>query len=158
MTKEKWIAVSVGILVVGFFAFGRDVMNFFQLGGVSSTATPQQQVSLQQSVATSDVVVGTGDVAQVGDLLTVNYTGILQDGVIFDSSLSRGTPFQFVLGAGQVIAGWDKGFIGMRVGGNRILVIPPSLAYGDKTFGPIPANSTLIFEVELLGVEKPPTQ
>ena len=158
MTKEKWIAVVAGILVVGFFAFGHDVLNFLQLGsfgGSNQRASVQPSANVGQTVATSDVTVGSGNVAAVGDLLTVNYTGVLQSGVVFDSSIPRGQPFQFVLGAGQVIAGWDQGIVGMRVGGRRILVIPPSLAYGDQAIGPIPANSTLIFEVELLSVQKP---
>jgi len=110
------------------------------------------QNTAPESLVIEDVVVGVGDEATVGSVITVHYIGVLQNGQKFDSSIDRGQPFQFVLGAGQVIAGWDQGFEGMKVGGKRILVIPPSLGYGPNPVGPIPANSTLIFEVELLGV------
>ncbi len=100
-----------------------------------------------------DVVVGNGTEAVVGKRVSVHYTGTLTNGSKFDSSLDRGTPFQFVLGAGQVIKGWDQGVAGMRVGGKRKLTIEPDLAYGARGFPPvIPPNSTLEFEVELLGV------
>lgn len=101
---------------------------------------------------------------QAGDKITVNYKGTLEsDGSQFDSSYDRGTPFEFTLGAGQVIAGWDQGLVGMCIGEGRKLTIPPSLGYGNYANGPIPASSTLIFETELLGIdgvqpdpEKPP--
>jgi peptidylprolyl isomerase len=100
-----------------------------------------------------DITVGTGATAAAGDTLTVNYTGTLLDGTKFDSSLDPGrTPFQFVLGAGQVIAGWDQGLVGMKVGGRRKLTIPPSLGYGSRAVGPIPPNSTLVFVVDLLSI------
>lgn len=98
-----------------------------------------------------DETVGTGAAAQSGDTLTVNYTGKLDNGTIFDTSVGK-TPFQFTLGAGQVIPGWDQGLQGMKVGGKRILIIPPEMAYGAQGIGPIPPNATLTFEVELLGV------
>ena len=97
---------------------------------------------------------GTGTVVtKVGDMISVHYTGTLADGTKFDSSLDRGTPFKFDLGAGQVIKGWDQGLTGMKVGEKRRLTVPPSLGYGDQAMGTkIPANSTLIFEVELLEI------
>ncbi len=100
-----------------------------------------------------DVKVGTGDEAVANKKVTVHYTGTLTDGTKFDSSVDRGTPFTFTLGAGEVIQGWDQGVAGMKVGGKRKLTIPPSLGYGSQANGPIPANSTLIFDVELLKVE-----
>lgn len=100
-----------------------------------------------------DVQVGTGEEAVSGKKVTVHYTGTLSDGTKFDSSVDRGTPFTFNLGAGEVIQGWDQGVAGMKVGGKRKLTIPPSLGYGSQANGPIPANSTLIFDVELLKVE-----
>ena len=102
----------------------------------------------------NDVLVGEGDEAKSGDEVSVHYTGTLTDGTKFDSSVDRGVPFTFNLGAGQVIAGWDQGVVGMKVGGKRQLTIPSDLAYGNRANGSIPANSTLLFEIELLGVNQ----
>jgi FKBP-type peptidyl-prolyl cis-trans isomerase len=99
-----------------------------------------------------DRVIGTGATAANGDTVTVHYVGTLQDGTKFDSSYDANRPFAFKVGVGQVIQGWDLGIPGMRVGGKRRLTIPPSLAYGNRANGPIPANSTLIFDIELLSV------
>lgn len=100
-----------------------------------------------------DLVEGTGAVASAGQQVQVHYTGWLTDGSKFDSSVDRGQPFPFQLGAGQVIQGWDQGVVGMKVGGKRKLTIPPELGYGARGFpGAIPPNATLVFEVELLGV------
>ncbi|MFQ5570658.1 MAG: FKBP-type peptidyl-prolyl cis-trans isomerase [Rhodothermales bacterium] len=100
-----------------------------------------------------DFVVGTGPIAEPGDNLLVHYNGWLTDGTLFDSSRLNGQPFGFIIGAGQVIPGWDEGLLNMRVGGERQLVIPPHLAYGIRGRGSIPPNATLIFEVELLGIQ-----
>ncbi len=93
---------------------------------------------------------GTGLVPKSGNTVSVHYTGYFKDGSIFDSSVSRGEPFSFKLGAQQVIAGWDEGIALLKKGGKARLIIPPALGYGTETFGPIPGNSTLIFDVELL--------
>lgn len=101
-----------------------------------------------------DHQIGTGAEAVAGKTVSVHYTGTLTNGSKFDSSLDRGTPFTFTLGKGQVIQGWDKGIAGMKVGGKRRLEIPADMGYGARGFPPvIPPNSTLIFEVELLGVK-----
>ncbi len=101
-----------------------------------------------------NIKVGTGPVAQSGQKVKVHYTGWLTNGKKFDSSVDRGEPFQFMLGAGQVIKGWDEGVAGMKVGGKRQLKIPPNLGYGAAgAGGVIPPNATLIFDVELLGVQ-----
>jgi len=100
-----------------------------------------------------DIEVGSGDEAKPGQMVTVHYTGWLTDGTKFDSSVDRGDPFRFSLGAGMVIKGWDQGVAGMLVGGKRKLTIPPELGYGARgAGGVIPPNATLVFEVELLGV------
>lgn len=100
-----------------------------------------------------DIVIGAGEAPKKGDTVRVHYTGTLTNGKNFDSSVDRGQPFSFQLGMGRVIKGWDEGLSTMRVGGKRILVIPPHLAYGDRAISIIPPNSTLVFEVELLGME-----
>jgi FKBP-type peptidyl-prolyl cis-trans isomerase len=101
-----------------------------------------------------DVKVGGGDrVAAKGDTLVVDYIGTTQAGVQFDSSYVRGEPFEFTIGEGRVIEGWEKGTIGMRVGGERILVIPSSMAYGNRQVGPIPPNSPLVFSIKLLEIK-----
>lgn len=103
-------------------------------------------------VKIEDTQPGTGAAAKSGDQITVDYTGKLQDGTVFDSSMGK-TPFKFTLGAGQVIPGWDQGLVGMQVGGKRTLTIPPSLAYGEQgAGGVIPPNATLIFDVELISI------
>ena len=97
-----------------------------------------------------DIVVGAGDPAVAGDLLTVHYIGSFESGQVFENSYNSGTPYSFRLGARTVIQGWDQGLVGMRVGGKRKLTIPPDLAYGSQGRPPIPPNATLIFEIELL--------
>ncbi|MDB4935024.1 MAG: peptidyl-prolyl cis-trans isomerase [Labilithrix sp.] len=102
-----------------------------------------------------DLVVGKGTEAKTGDSVKVHYVGTLPDGKEFDSSKKHNQPFEFELGAGRVIKGWDQGVAGMKIGGKRKLTVPPSLGYGARGFPPvIPPNSTLIFEVELLEVKK----
>lgn len=147
-TKE-WIAVIIGLFVVGFFfIFGHGLLSIFNNDTERSMA-PQTEVSINEEL------IGTGEIAQPGDSIAVHYTGKFQDGTVFDSSVGRGEPFQFILGVGQVIEGWDRGVVGMRVGGKRTLIIPPQYGYGMNDYGPIPGGSTLIFEIELLRVEKP---
>ena len=99
-----------------------------------------------------DEVVGTGKTPKTGDKVKVHYTGTLEDGTQFDSSLDRNQPFEFPLGVGRVIKGWDQGIASMKVGGKRKLIIPPELAYGARAVGSIPANSILFFDVELIEV------
>jgi FKBP-type peptidyl-prolyl cis-trans isomerase len=107
-----------------------------------------------------DITAGTGAVAKEGDRVRVHYTGWLTTGKKFDSSVDAGRPFTFALGNGEVIRGWDEGVAGMKVGGKRQLRIPPELGYGEggTPDGTIPANATLIFDVQLLSVQEPPAQ
>jgi FKBP-type peptidyl-prolyl cis-trans isomerase len=113
---------------------------------------PGGEVTTPSGLKYVDEVVGTGASPKQGQNVTVHYTGTLQNGTKFDSSVDRGQPYTFPIGVGQVIRGWDEGVMTMKVGGKRRLIIPPNLGYGAVTKPNIPGNSTLIFEVELLGV------
>jgi FKBP-type peptidyl-prolyl cis-trans isomerase FkpA len=111
------------------------------------------EITTASGLIIEDLVVGQGDTAQTGQRVSVHYTGWLTDGQKFDSSKDRNDPFEFPLGRGHVIAGWDEGVAGMQVGGSRKLTIPAHLGYGERgAGGVIPPNATLIFEVELLGL------
>jgi len=123
-------------------------LEFAPVTGVDLSAMTKTDTGLYYQ----DLVVGTGVQAEPGDTLTVHYTGWLHDGTQFDSSVDRDQPFQFILGIGQVIPGWDEGVEGMQAGGKRKLVVPSDLGYGPVRNGPIPGNSTLVFDVELLAV------
>jgi len=124
----------------------------------SPSAMSATKVTTPSGLQYIDLTAGNGEVAKAGDQVSVHYTGWLQNpdgskGKKFDSSKDRGQPFQFALGQGQVIKGWDEGVQGMKVGGERELIIPPALGYGASgAGGVIPPNATLIFDVELLGV------
>jgi peptidylprolyl isomerase/FKBP-type peptidyl-prolyl cis-trans isomerase FkpA len=123
----------------------------FFLAGCGSNSNPTSSDGGQLII--QDVVVGTGATAAVGDTVTVDYVGTFTDGTVFDASSMRapGT-YTFPLGAGQVIQGWDQGIVGMRVGGERKLTIPPNLAYGALGRGVIPPNTTLLFDIKLLSI------
>lgn len=132
-----------------------DVLGSPNTGNQIQQSNPEVKQKMQDTdkLLIEDTQVGTGAEATNGAKITVNYTGMLTDGKVFDSSIPRNQPFTFNLGAGQVIQGWEQGFVGMKVGGKRKLTIPPSLGYGPQGTGPIPGNATLIFDVELLKVE-----
>lgn len=121
---------------------------------VPMLAQGAKKVTTADGLVIEEVQVGTGAEAKSGQKVVVHYSGWLTNGKKFDSSLDRGTPFEFNLGAGQVIRGWDQGVAGMKVGGKRKLTIPPTLGYGARGAGAaIPPNATLVFDVELLGVK-----
>lgn len=122
----------------------------------NNQSNPSQEESGEESMENLSVVIlqeGAGENMLVaGKTAVVHYTGTLIDGVVFDSSLTRGEPLEFTFGVGEVIAGWDKGLENMKIGEKRRLIIPPSYGYGDNKVGPIPPNSTLIFDVELVDI------
>ena len=139
LNKNEWIAIVVAVFLIGFFFFQGDLAGILGGSNINMTKETENRVA--------------GAVAINGSLVTVNYVGKFQNGTVFDSSASHGQPFQFVLGEGQVIKGWDQGVVGMKVGEKKTLIVPPELGYGPNDYGPIPGNSTLIFEVELLAIK-----
>ncbi|HPX51727.1 MAG TPA: FKBP-type peptidyl-prolyl cis-trans isomerase [Candidatus Pacearchaeota archaeon] len=143
---NKKIVIIGLILVGGFYVFSVNIDNNFLKGDITE--------SIKNNMLEIETIVeGSGVESKVGDSLTVHYTGMLEDGTKFDSSVDRGTPFNFILGIGQVIEGWEKGMEGMKVGEKRKLTIQPEYAYGERGVpGVIPPNATLIFEVELLEI------
>jgi FKBP-type peptidyl-prolyl cis-trans isomerase len=156
MNKQKGIVVTIAVVVVFLLVGGTALWNNFTNNNQNQNQMSQDNNQTQTSpeqIQIKDIAVGSGDIAVAGKEVTVNYTGVFADGKKFDSSLDRGVPFTFKLGSGMVIKGWDIGIEGMKVGGKRILVIPPNLGYGSEAYGQIPASSTLIFQVELLGVK-----
>lgn len=149
-----FIAIVILLIYGGIWYNGRLDEKAAAEAAAEQAMVRQEQEKIMASIIREDVVVGTGVEAKNGDTLVVHYVGTLPDGTKFDSSYDRGQPFEFALGAGRVIKGWDLGLLGMRVGGKRNLTIPPELGYGANSVGKIPANATLKFEVELLEIEK----
>lgn len=163
---NRWGALAIGgliVVAVGAAVFG---LKSFDKGSAAAdvtqdktdkndqTAKINKEVGQVNELQSTDLKVGEGAEATPGKKVTVHYTGTLTDGRKFDSSVDRGQPFSFNLGAGEVIKGWDQGVAGMKVGGQRKLVIPPELGYGAQGAGGIIGpNATLVFEVELLEVE-----
>lgn len=152
MNISTGIAVALAVIVALSFMFlGSWVFAPFE--SAPAEAFPTETQANQGTLMVTDEVEGTGAEAVAGMTVTVNYVGRLEDGTIFDASANHGGTFSFTLGAGEVIAGWDQGILGMKVGGKRHLTIPPELGYGARPVGPIPANSTLLFEVDLVSVQ-----
>ena len=148
-TLTTAVAVAVGLGLVGYF--------FFSNPFTTTNVGINQQTPSPDQVVIQDIVQGTGSVAQPGSAIRINYIGKLEDGTIFDQSSDHGGPQDFTLGANTIV-GFSQGVQGMKVGGTRIIIIPPSLGYGSQAVGPIPANSTLIFQVELVDVAAPASQ
>jgi FKBP-type peptidyl-prolyl cis-trans isomerase len=171
------IFASIGVmaLLLGFFRFkGETVAQVIPEGKGQSAVVvvrddkekpdtlEEVKQALENSMTSSgklvelvidDVVIGKGDEVKEGDTVFVHYEGKLQDGTRFDSSYERGQPFSFTVGGGRVIEGWEKGLLGMKVGGKRVLVIPSDMAYGNRQVGPIPPNSPLVFSIELTEIK-----
>ncbi len=145
--------VSLGILAVAV------LVGFLLLSLTNIKEVEEETSDIEQTMNTNELIIevleeGNGAEAVNGKTVTVDYVGTLTDGTTFDSSIERGQPFSFTLGVGEVIAGWDQGVAGMKIGEKRRLTIPPDLAYGDSgAGGVIPPGATLIFEVKLLGVK-----
>lgn len=119
----------------------------------NQTTMPTLAPSKVTELIIEDTKIGTGNEVKSGDNISIHYTGTLEDGTKFDSSYNRGQPLETQIGVGQVIEGWDKGIVGMKVGGKRKLTIPYQMAYGEDGYGPIPSKATLIFEVELMDIK-----
>jgi FKBP-type peptidyl-prolyl cis-trans isomerase len=150
------VAWVLGILFVGALLPGcsKGVPEPGRSDFTPAEPPPRTEPPGPTGLLSEDVVVGKGRAAATGDTVSVHYTGTLMNGTKFDSSRDRNTPFEFKLGAGAVIKGWDQGVVGMRVGGKRKLTIPSSLAYGAKGHPPtIPADSPLKFDIELLSIK-----
>lgn len=151
---KKFLLLIPLILIVLVFT-----ISVFNQPESETSEDSQQQASNLEGASPSrelkieDTTVGTGIEAKTGDLVSVHYTGTLEDGTKFDSSVDRNEPFETPIGQGAVIKGWDQGIPGMKVGGKRRLTIPPHLGYGSQPNGAIPPNSTLIFDVELIEVK-----
>jgi FKBP-type peptidyl-prolyl cis-trans isomerase len=153
--------VTLGFAVLAVAGCGLDATEATAPSIENTTFAPSLGVDLtkmtkrESGLYYRDLVVGPGAAVARGQLLKVHYTGWLASGFQFDSNGPNDAPFQFVLGAGQVIGGWDDGLVGMNVGGTRQLVIPPSLGYGSSAVGPIPRNSILIFTVDVVSAQSP---
>ena len=150
--KEPPVETRPATLPAAATAEGEGVGEGEFVGPPAATPGAIASVKTASGLEYQDLLVGTGSESQAGKKVRVHYTGWLTNGSVFDSSRRRGEPFEFVLGQRQVIAGWDEGVAGMKVGGKRKLTIPSELGYGAGGNGQIPGNATLIFEVELVGV------
>ncbi len=149
MKKQKFLTFLTMLMLIGSLA----TLAAGCKGQTPQNADADGYTVLESGLKYKDTVVGNGTTAKAGDRLSMHYTGTLDDGTKFDSSLDRGKPFEFVLGQGDVIQGWDVGVEGMKVGGKRTLVIPYTMAYGEQGIpGVIPPKATLNFDVELVEI------
>jgi FKBP-type peptidyl-prolyl cis-trans isomerase len=164
------IGVSVAVMAVALYLLRVETSLLGVMENQTQTAavvtadaeTGGTEAALRQAMTTTgeltklvveDIMVGSGAAVVSGDTVSVHYVGRLASGEEFDNSEKRGAPFSFTVGEGRVIAGWEQGLVGMKKGGQRILVIPADLAYGNRQVGPIPPNATLVFSIELLDIK-----
>jgi peptidylprolyl isomerase len=160
--NQRIVIIVVAVLVVAVAAFfavrafaPKPASTPAASAGSPGAASSAPMTKTASGLQYQDMTAGSGPAAKSGDKVSVHYTGWLENGTKFDSSVDRGQPFNFTLGAGQVIPGWDEGVAGMQVGGKRKLIIPAALGYGSQgAGGVIPPNATLIFDVELLGINQ----
>ncbi len=154
MKKIISIIIVLSAIILSFYLLN-EILKQEEVEQVVEESEEEEEV-VQEDLAIEILEEGTGEEAQNGDSLKVHYTGTLEDGTKFDSSLDRGDPFVFTLGAGRVIQGWDLGLLGAKVGDKRKLTIPADLGYGDSgaAGGKIPPGATLIFEIEVLEINK----
>lgn len=166
-SRQGWYTLGGGILliiiIVGVIYFQKNNTNSTSMNDSTEQSqntdeAPKSEVtgtniSSDPRIQIIEVQTGTGKEAKNGMDVYVHYTGTFMDGTKFDSSRDRGEPIHFALGAGRVIKGWDMGILGMKVGGKRHFIISPELGYGPNDYGPIPGNSTLVFDVELVDVQ-----
>ena len=159
LKQNEKIAVAVAVPLFLLFFIITQVSLISDTSIQDPSAVFRSGIDQDGSVGFVDTVIGEGVEALLNTLVTVHYIGVLEDGTVFDNSYDREAPFQFILGAGQVIPGWEEGVQGMRVGGQRILIIPPEFAYGAEGIGDvIPPQATLTFQIELIAVEEIPQQ
>lgn len=152
MVKKFIPVISIVVILAGIIYLLSEPITKTDKSTLSQNTN--QESSPSQSLKIEDTKIGEGQEVKSGDTVSIHYTGTLENGTKFDSSYDRNQPFETKIGVGDVIKGWDQGVIGMKVGGKRHLVIPPELGYGERGSPPtIPPNSTLIFDVELLGIK-----
>lgn len=152
MKKSFILILGLGLVLTGCGNADVETADQAAVEQTENTTSSQTENMAQDELKIEILKEGTGEPVEAGANVSVHYVGTLTDGTKFDSSRDRGRPFNFTVGGGQVIKGWDEGVAGMKVGELRKLTIPPSMGYGEYGIGPIPGNATLIFEVELMAV------
>jgi len=162
VNQKKNIAIIAALVVIvsafilgssGLFSIGT-LFGVQSASPVSPKSNDDGSLPLTDEFIIQEVTIGKGPAVENGDRVAVQYVGQFENGIVFDSSIESGVPFIFKLGTGEVIEGWDRGIVGMRQSGRRILVIPPELAYGSQGVGLIPPNATLFFDVTLISIEE----